>query len=155
LDASPELAQAFADLATDPATPVKDKTLDALIRQGLVKQGERGTHPVRYRFYQRLLAPDPEASLPRRKRRLFYSYASADEHLRERLDVHLKVLERQGLIAPWHQRCLLPGSDTRAETNRHLDEADVILLLVSADFLASNECWDEQMKRALERHESG
>jgi hypothetical protein len=156
LDASPELGQAFAALAKDPAARVDDKILGALIRQGLVRQGEHGTHPVRYGLYQRLLEPDPAAAPARRRRlRLFYSYADKDEALRERLEVHLKLLERQGLIEPWHQRCLLPGSDARAETDRHLDQADLVLLLVSVDFLASNECWDEQMTRALERHETG
>src|SRR6185436_12383843 len=66
LDASPELGQAFAALAKDPATPVDGKILDALIRQGLIRQGERGTHPVRYRLYERLLQPDPAAAPPRR-----------------------------------------------------------------------------------------
>jgi hypothetical protein len=110
---------------------------------------------VRYRLYDRLLQPDTAATPPRRRLRLFYSSAAEDEKLRERLDVHLKLLERQGLIEPWHQRRLLPGSDTRAETDRHLDEADLVLLLVSPDFLASDECWDAQMTRALARHEAG
>ncbi|WP_437520600.1 AAA-like domain-containing protein [Sorangium sp. So ce726] len=155
LNASPELGQAFASLAKDPATRVDGKTLDALIRQGLVQQGERGTHPVRYRIYERLLQTEPAVAPVRRRLRLFYSYAAMDEALRERLDVHLKLLERQGLIEPWYQQRLLPGSVGRAEIDRHLDEADLVLLLVSPDFLASDECWDAQMTRALARHEIG
>jgi hypothetical protein len=36
-----------------------------------------------------------------------------------------------------------------------LNRANVILLLISADFLASDYCYDVEMKRAMERHEAG
>jgi len=156
LAASPDLAQAFAVLAKDPAATVRADLLDALIRQGLVRQGEGGTHPLRYRLYERLLQPDPAAVLaPRRRARLFYSYAQADEALLERLEVHLKILERSGLIEAWHRGKLLPGAERAPTVERQLAQADIVLLLVSADFLASDACWDVEMKTALERHEAG
>jgi hypothetical protein len=55
----------------------------------------------------------------------------------------------------WHDRRIPPGGDIGSEVSEHLEEADVILLLVSPYFLASDYCYDVEMKRALERHESG
>ncbi len=154
LAASPSLDEAFGQLVEDPAVEVTPAALDDLIRLGLVTQGPGGSHPVRYRLFQRLrYARDAEPG-PRR-RRLFYSYAHADEERRARLEVHLKLLERQGLIASWHDRRIPPGSEWRDEIDRNLEQADLILLLVSADFLASDYCWGVETKRALERHQAG
>jgi hypothetical protein len=87
------------------------------------------------------------------KRRLFFSYSHADESARERLETHLKVLCRKGLIEPWHARHIQAGADWANEIDEHLDEANLILLLVSADFLASDYCWEVEMTRALKLHE--
>ncbi|PSR16564.1 serine/threonine protein kinase [filamentous cyanobacterium CCP3] len=87
--------------------------------------------------------------------RLFFSYSHKDDLLREQLETHLKLLQRQGLIQPWHDRRILPGDDWAGEIDDNLNRADIILLLVSADFMASDYCYDIEMKRAMERHESG
>ena len=87
--------------------------------------------------------------------RLFYSYAHKDEALRNDLETHLKILERRNLIAPWHDRRIVAGEEWEGEIDANLERADIILLLVSADFIASNYCWNKEFKRALERHEAG
>lgn len=87
--------------------------------------------------------------------KLFFSYCHVDEDLRDELEKHLSILKRQGVIEPWHDRRIGPGEDFAHQINSHLDEADIILLLVSSDFLASDYCYDIEMKRALERHEGG
>jgi internalin A len=87
--------------------------------------------------------------------RLFYSYAHPDEHLRDELEIHLKLLERQSLIQPWHDRRIQPGVDWRQELDRNLEQADIILLLVSPSFIASDYCYEIEMSRALERHQAG
>jgi hypothetical protein len=87
--------------------------------------------------------------------RLFYSYSHVDEALRKKLENHLKLMERNGLIAGWQDRMIGAGDEWKGEINRSLEEAQVILLLVSDDFLASDYCWDVEAKRALERHERG
>ncbi|WP_437737223.1 toll/interleukin-1 receptor domain-containing protein [Sorangium sp. So ce1335] len=87
------------------------------------------------------------------RRRLFLSCSQADEIACERLETHLKVLYRRGLIEPWHARRIPAGADWANEIDEHLEEADIILLLVSADFLASDYCWEVEMRRALDRHE--
>lgn len=87
--------------------------------------------------------------------RLFYCYSHADESLRDALAAHLSVLRRNGLITEWHDRRIMPGATLSGSIGTSLDEADLILLLVSADFLNSDYCWDVEMQRALERHELG
>ncbi len=84
--------------------------------------------------------------------KLFCSYSHRDEHLRDELAKHLKLLERQGLIESWHDRRIGAGEVWKEEIDRNLREADIILLLISADFLASDYCFDIEMKAALERH---
>jgi hypothetical protein len=86
---------------------------------------------------------------------VFYSYDPEDEALRVELEKHLRLLENQGVISGWHQRNIRAGSDWQDEADRRLIEAQVILLLISADFLASPYCYGVELKRALERHKAG
>lgn len=86
---------------------------------------------------------------------VFMSYSHADEDLRNELEKHLAGLKRQGAITIWHDRRIVPGDELHGQISEHLDAADIILLLVSADFLASDYCYDVEMKRALERHDRG
>jgi internalin A len=87
--------------------------------------------------------------------RLFCSYSHKDETLRAELDTHLKLLQRLGVLKVWHDRRIDPGRDWSAAIDRHAEEADVVLLLVSADFLASDYCYEVEMKQALARHNRG
>lgn len=86
---------------------------------------------------------------------LFISYAPEDEQLEKELEKHLALLERNGLVRGWSSRRLDAGDDWRGEIDRRLDRADLILLLVSADFLASDYLFDVEMRRAITRHERG
>lgn len=87
--------------------------------------------------------------------KLFYSYAHEDEGLRRQLEKHLAMLRRLGTISEWHDRAISAGSGWEKEIRSHLESADLVLLLVSPDFLASQYCFDVEMRRALERHDSG
>ncbi|MEM9908093.1 MAG: toll/interleukin-1 receptor domain-containing protein, partial [Cyanobacteria bacterium P01_D01_bin.44] len=87
--------------------------------------------------------------------RLFYSYSHKDETLRDQLDTHLKILERQQLIQPWHDRRIDPGDDWAQDIDNNLNQADIILLLVSADFISSRYCYEIELPHALQRHQSG
>lgn len=87
--------------------------------------------------------------------KLFFSYCHVDEALRDRLEVHLSLLKHRKLIETWHDRGITAGSNFSDAIDENLEHADVILLLVSADFLASWYCYSVEMKRALERHHSG
>jgi TIR domain/NB-ARC domain len=83
---------------------------------------------------------------------IFCCYSHADELWLRKLETHLSLLQRQGLISLWHDRLIPPGTDWAKTIDTHLETASVILLLVSADFLASDYCYSIEMKRALERH---
>jgi internalin A len=98
--------------------------------------------------------PETMKDLNKKSLRLFYSYSHKDEALRDELETHLKLLQRQGLIQPWHDRRIAPGQEWKDEIDTNLERADIILLLVSADFIASDYCYDIEMKRALERYEA-
>ena len=64
-------------------------------------------------------------------------------------------MQRTGLVQKWDDRLLKAGEEWRKAIDENLERADIILLLVSADFLASDFCWQKEMKRALERHQTG
>jgi hypothetical protein len=83
---------------------------------------------------------------------LFYSYAHKDEALRDELEKHLSILKRKGILSTWHDRRITAGSEWANEIDENLNAAQVILLLISPDFIASEYCYDVEMKRALERH---
>lgn len=87
--------------------------------------------------------------------KLFYSYSHKDEKLRDELEKHLSILKRQGTISEWHDRKISAGSEWADSIDQNLVEADIILLLISSDFLASDYCYDIELKNALERHEQG
>jgi len=87
--------------------------------------------------------------------RLFVSYSHVDEAYRKRLGTALALLKRQGLIDVWTDREILPGEEIDPRIAAELDRADVILLLVSPEFLASDYCYEKEMARALERHRAG
>ena len=86
---------------------------------------------------------------------VFFSYSHQDEDLRDGLAKHLSLLQRRGVIDTWHDRKIEAGVEWATDIEQQLNRADIILLLVSADFLASDYCYDIEMTRALERHETG
>lgn len=87
--------------------------------------------------------------------KVFVSYSHADEKLKEAVVRHLRPLERMKLISNWHDRKLLAGTEWDGEINKQLEEADLVLLLVSIDFINSKYCYDIELDKALEKHASG
>jgi hypothetical protein len=87
--------------------------------------------------------------------KVFISYSHKDERFREQLQEHLSAAKRQGLIEDWHDRRIAPGGEWEDLINENLETSDLILLLVSSSFIASPYCYDKEMQRALEKHESG
>jgi internalin A len=87
--------------------------------------------------------------------RLFYCYSHGDFGLRKKLEEHLSLLKREGLIAEWFDGKIGPGKDIDIAIDENLARSDIILLLISAAFLNSDYCWDKEMTRALERHDEG
>lgn len=87
--------------------------------------------------------------------KLFVSYSHQDEELRKALDVHLATLRRQGKIQAWNDRAIEAGEEWDALIKANLEAAQIILLLISPHFIASEYCYDLEMQRAMERHEAG
>jgi hypothetical protein len=87
--------------------------------------------------------------------KLFISYSHQDEKYKDQLTTHLTVLKRRGIVKEWHDRKLVAGAEWDKSIKQELLDSDIILLLISADFLASNYCYDIEIKKAMERHEQG
>jgi hypothetical protein len=87
--------------------------------------------------------------------RVFLSYSHRDERLRQELRKHLSPLRRSGLIRDWHDRELTPGCDFESEIDSYLQNADLVLLLVTPDFIASDYCYEKELLRAVKRHQIG
>src|SRR5437588_11802535 len=83
---------------------------------------------------------------------IFFCYAHEDEDLLNKLKRHLWPLQRQGLITIWHDRDISAGTEWEQEISEQLNTAQIVLLLISPDFIASDYCYGIEMKRALERH---
>ena len=85
--------------------------------------------------------------------KVFVSYARIDEAYRVRLNVHLAPLVREGLIDLWSDRAIAAGSDWERDIERELASADIVLLLVTPDFVASVYCFENELTEAIRRHE--
>jgi len=86
---------------------------------------------------------------------VFFSYSHQDEKLRNKLEVHLSTLQRQKVIKSWHDRKIGAGIEWAQAIDDNLNAADIILLLISADFLASDYCYGLEIERAIARHDAG
>lgn len=103
---------------------------------------------------RRNIAEDTE-NVSGRALRVFFCYSHRDEKLRDKLAVHLSGLKHMGIIHSWHDRKISAGSEWEAKIDKYLFSADLILLLISPDFLNSDYCYRKEMEQALERHRRG
>ncbi|HYU71710.1 MAG TPA: toll/interleukin-1 receptor domain-containing protein [Ktedonobacteraceae bacterium] len=85
---------------------------------------------------------------------VFISYAHRDRAFREKLETHLSNLRRQNVIASWYDGNISPGTDWKSQIIEHLNTDQIILLLISADFMASDFCYSLEMTRAIARHDA-
>ncbi len=86
---------------------------------------------------------------------VFCCYAREDQKLLAHLKKHLAPLERQGQITIWSDSNLDAGVEWEKELHQHLESADIILLLISPDFMASDYCYSTEMERAIAHHNEG
>src|ERR1051326_8199513 len=87
--------------------------------------------------------------------KLMYCYAREDEKFRDKLDRYLVHLKRRCHLTTWADRQIIPGEPWEDAIDQALRSADLILLLISPDFLASDYCYQREMQKALERHAKG
>lgn len=86
---------------------------------------------------------------------LFISYAHRDEGLKTQLDKHLTPLKLQKIIEKWSDRQIEGGQDWAHQIDSNLKSADIILLLVSPDFVSSEYCAGVELQEAMKRYRSG
>ena len=86
---------------------------------------------------------------------IFFSYSHKDEVLRNELEAHLALLKHEGMVEAWHDRRIVAGDEVDDAIFSQLEVADIILLLVSSDFISSAYCYSREMSRAMERHHAG
>ncbi len=88
--------------------------------------------------------------------KIFISYSHKDETFKEELVAHLAALDSgNGGTTSWHDRKIMAGSDWEDAIDSRLENSNVILILVSSDFIASKYCYGKELKKALEKHELG
>src|SRR6266567_4813796 len=86
---------------------------------------------------------------------IFICYAHADEKFLKELAKYLAILRREGLINEWYDCDISTGTEWKKEINKYLDTAQIILLLVSPDFMDSDYSYSNEMKRSIERDKRG
>jgi WD40 repeat protein len=91
----------------------------------------------------------------RKPLKVFCSYSHQDEHYLDVLKTWLVGLEREGLIEQWHDRMIRAGGEWEEAIAEHLETSDMVLLLVTPDFIASQYIYEKEISRAVERHGQG
>ena len=100
---------------------------------------------------------DP-SSLPHPSRRtleIFISYDALDESLMNELRAHMASLKREKIINEWHNRKIQAGQVPAHEIDSHLKNADIILLLVSPSFNASDYIYSGELTQAMKLYNAG
>ena len=75
--------------------------------------------------------------------RLFFSYSHKDQRYKEAMEKSLALLERSRLLKHWSDHSILPGEQISPKIKKEMDNADIIVFLLSQDFIASDECMKE------------
>jgi serine/threonine protein kinase len=160
--------------------PFEDNLQPMGVKEMMLKKLETAPLPLRNRvpnisphieqIVLRALSKDPQqrfphiqdfadalekAAIPPKNITIFFSYSHVDENRRDELAKRLAHLKWQGLISEWYDREIDAGEEWAEKIDAHLNTADIILLLVSPDFIASDYCYNIEMMKALRRHELG
>ncbi|NJK41326.1 MAG: toll/interleukin-1 receptor domain-containing protein [Acaryochloridaceae cyanobacterium SU_2_1] len=99
--------------------------------------------------------PPPAQSSPIDPIKVFISYSHRDDELKTAFMTHLANLKRQQKINAWSDRAIEGGEEWDTHIKQQLESAQIILLLISPDFMASDYCYDIEMQRAIARHDAG
>jgi len=87
--------------------------------------------------------------------KIFISYAHADITYQKELVKRLKPLKRKGEIILWHDGAIKTGEEWDSAIKQHLEDADIIIIMLSADFIASDYIYEHELPRIVERRRNG
>lgn len=130
-----------------------DKTRRQLIDAGIIKGvvgGAGGSLELMGGAKDLAVEPDEVPSV--KPVTAFISYSHVDAKLKNDLLKHLAPLKRLGLIEDWHDQEIKAGDEWEKAILTKAAKADLVLLLISADFIASEYCYTKELEKALERH---
>jgi len=97
---------------------------------------------------------EPKKEIEETKKTIFVSYSHKDTIYLERIKIHLKPLERKGTIQLWSDTLILSGEKWKEKITAALDKAAIALLLVSADFMASEFIINNELQPLLKSAEN-
>jgi ABC-type branched-subunit amino acid transport system substrate-binding protein len=100
-------------------------------------------------------SPSTPQFFPTKTLKVFLSYSHSDNAMRVKLEKYLSNLKRQKTIISWYDGEIGAGNDWDQEIDKQLSQANIVLLLISQDFIASDYCYNKEMMRSLERHRRG
>jgi hypothetical protein len=103
--------------------------------------------------WSRLPTREPPISGKAKAPNVLVSYARNDAAFFEELSAHLSILQRKGLIQLWHEGRISAGEAWADAIAGEIRSSDIFLLLVSADFLASDFVWDRELPLILKRQQ--
>jgi hypothetical protein len=118
--------------------------LDEPVKAVVKAYGLKRTHP-----------PDDHIPLPQANLRVFISYSHADGKFCAELEKHLEILQQENILESWSDRRLHPGQEWDGVINEKLNSANLILLLISADFLLSKYVRETEIRLAISRQQAG
>ena len=136
-----------------PGKPLSIEELETMRREGevTVPVALQNRTMIKPRIDDLLGSVDtPKATL-----KIFLSYAHEDVKYADELRKSLRVMERNGLLRMWHDRELTAGEAWDARIEQELNDADVIVLQLSRDFLASEYCVEKELAIGVQRKEKG
>ena len=125
------------------------KTRDKLAAEGKIRRLPGGGGGLLEGVKTQGTAPEPPRAL-----KAFISYCHADKDLKNELVKHLEPLRRSGLVNHWHDGDIIVGREWEKEIWLNFESADIILLLITIDFINSEYCYARELAAAVERHKS-
>jgi len=137
------------------AQSIKSEKMFNTIKEFDLLKLETSSGTAKSNHYNTIDESKPISSFNKGTFNVFVSYSHQDKEHLNKLGRILTLLERSGLINVWYDRQILPGSEWDRTIKNELDNADIIILLVSYDFLSSKYIADVEVKKALHRHKLG
>jgi hypothetical protein len=132
-----------------PSDQTRKNTQDCLLHKASIQQGN---NIIQERNEQQLYTT--EKPTPTIDIYISSAATSEDQTLLGKLENQLSMLRRQADIRFWDKRQVVPGANRQTEIDTHINQAHLILFLLSSDFLASDECYAE-MEQAARRRGAG